>query len=304
MALAALTLVVAACTEEGPLGGTPTQVAGSAPGTLAQNQPATPPPQAIASPKPNAPNQVATPTPLHLASPPPPSPSPVPLPGASTTASTAPGVSPSPTASGSPDPAASPTPTPSPSPFITTGVATDLAVSGPAYFVLSKKKNPTALEDLIFTRHGHFKVVTEGAHHYLKHADYPDTFYVQGYTKFSSLEDAPDEINGISEAVLTTTWSGSPTSLSAVAIDLSSDSSKVKFNGQGELTINGVNPGGRHTYVGLAQFQQPENLIARPEYARFYRYTAGPLFLGVAFTGTSRPVGTANDILTQTLNGV
>jgi hypothetical protein len=301
LALAALTLLVAACTEEGPLGGTPTQVAGQAPGTLAQNQPATPPPQAIASPKHTSPNQVATPTPLNLASPPPPSPSPVPLPGASTTATAAPGVSPSPTASGSPDPAASPTPTPSPSPFTTTGVATDLAVSGPAYFVLSTKKSPTALEDLVFTRHGHFKMVTEGANHYLKHADH--AYYVLGHMKISGADDAPDETNGISEAVLTTTWSGSPSSLGAVAIDVSSDSSKVKFTIRGELLINGVNPGGRHTYVGLAQFQQPENLIALPAFARFYRYPAGTLFLGVPFSGTSRPVGTANPIKTETLNG-
>jgi hypothetical protein len=304
LALAALTLVVAACTEEGPLGGTPTQVAGQPAGTLPQNQPATPPPQAIASPKQSAAHQVATPTPLNLASPPPASPSPVPLPVSS--GSAAPGTSPSPTASTSPDPSASPTPSPSPSPFSTTGVATDLAVSGPAYFVLSAKINPDALEDLVFTRHGHFKMVTEGSNHYLKHADHKQAFYVLGYARTSTADDAPDETHGISEAVMTTNWAGSPTMLSPVSIDLSSDSSKVKFSIQGELLVNSVNPGGRHTYVGLAQFEKPEFLTTVSGVDRFYRYTpnALQLFMGVAVTGPLRPVGNhPNFILVEQLNG-
>jgi hypothetical protein len=306
--LAVCLAVASGCTED-PLGTgtTPTQVAGQAPNTPAQNQPATPPPQVIASPRVIDPTQVATPVP------------PSPRPTASVAmpdASASPGASPSASASVSPSPGASASP--DADAFEMTGVATDLAISGPGYFVLATKPEPTVLEDLFFTRDGHFKVVKETVPTgsvplaRLKHADH-GTFYVVGYAHAGAGTGAPDETSGLSEAVLATTWYGAPARAAALGLDADRNpdaTTKLSFDATGALRVADAAPRGAdgnpmQAYVGLAQFTRPQDLTAVPNMPGFWRYNAnaGSLYLGVAFTGTSRPVGTANLILTGTLEG-
>ncbi|MFN3432501.1 MAG: hypothetical protein ACK46X_21455 [Candidatus Sericytochromatia bacterium] len=193
-----------------------------------------------------------------------------------------------------------------------------MAISGPGYFVLATKPEPTALEDLFFTRDGHFKVVkdTSTANGVpmarLRHADH-DTFYVVGYAHAGAGTGAPDETSGISEAVLATTWYGAATRAAALSLDADRNpdaTTKLSFDATGALRVAGLAPRGAdgnpmQAYVGLAQFERPDDLVTVPGFSGFLRYSpnAGRLFLGVAFTGTARPVGTANLIRTGTLEG-
>ncbi|MNS23991.1 flagellar hook protein FlgE [compost metagenome] len=296
------------CTDD-PLGTgtTSTQVAGQAPNSPAQNHPATPPPQVIASPRVIDPTQVATPVP--------PSPkvtaSPA-MPGASAS----PGASPSASASVSPSPGASASP--NADTFEKTGVATDLAISGPGYFVLSTLTEPMVLENLHFTRNGHFKVEKDPASAggvpmaRLKHADY-DSFYVIGYSHGGTGTSAPVEQAGLSEAVLTTTWDNQPVKTAALILDADRNpeaTTKLSFDATGALRIAGSAPRGvdgtlMQAYVAIAQFQVPDNLVpvAGADGLLRYNATVAQMHLGVALTGTSRPVGNANLILTGTLEG-
>ena len=58
-------------------------------------------------------------------------------------------------------------------------------------------------------------------------------------------------------------------------------------------------------YLAIAQFQHPSGLVAVTGADGLLRFnaTVAQVHLGVAVTGLSRPVGTANLILTGTLEG-
>jgi hypothetical protein len=187
-------------------------------------------------------------------------------------------------------------------------VATDLYISGPAYFLLSTKAAPTALEDLLFTRNGHLKTKTETVNglsvYRLVHAD--DGLYVLGFAKAGASASAgvPDETSGISEAVLTQNWGGTATAASALTLDADRNAgadTKLSFNTLGLLRMTDADPragtGDPLTaYVALAELEHPEALVSVPAFTGVYRFNAnaGRIFTGVAYSGANRPVGSAN----------
>ncbi|MDB5097838.1 MAG: hypothetical protein JWM80_2259 [Cyanobacteria bacterium RYN_339] len=260
----------------------------------AQAHPATPAAPAMATPKPAPSPLMATPRPSVVAVP------------------TPPPASPSPTASL--DPAASPVATPTPDRYKKTTVATDLAVSGPGFFVLATKPNPASAADLLFTRNGHFKLVhdTAGALSLwrLRHATFD--FYAAGYMIAGGTgAGAPSETSASDHAELATSWGGLDTTLGGVVIDAERNTdalttARFDFTGRlllGELAPRGADGGPVQVYVGVAQVAEPSQLVAQPGFAGVYKYVpaAGALQLGVATSGDGRPVGNANLILTSTL---
>lgn len=313
--------VVASCADDPTATSTSTASTGGArtPGTLAQQQPATPPPGVVPSPKGSAELAgVATPTPVVLPSPIMPASPQAAEPSASPTAAA--GASASPTASASPG-TTSPSPgasaSPVPAGYTKTNVATDLAVSGPGYFVLATKPNPSVLEDLYYTRNGHFKLVKENvdggpAQWRLKHTT--SDFYVVGFAITPGRSDAPDETSGISEALLNSQWGGTAVSAVAVSLDAGRNpdaATKLSFSNAGRVSYDGNDPFASDgvqrvaSYVGLVQFEHPEHLVAQPGIDGVYRFAAdaGRIFLGVSVTGLNRPVGNNNRILVGTLEG-
>jgi flagellar hook protein FlgE len=201
-----------------------------------------------------------------------------------------------------------------PAGYTKTNVATDLAVSGPGYLVLSTKRNPTMLEDLFFTRKGHLKLQNEVDNGLtltrLMHTA-NGTFYLLGYQAAGSPAGDPVETTGISEGVLSTTWGGTAIAPAPLSLDADRNakaSTDLNFTSEGQLLMGTAAPhatDGRDltAYVVLAQFTHPESLSAVSGIDGFFRYNAnaGPIFMGVA--GLGRPVGAANLILPATLEG-
>jgi hypothetical protein len=290
-------LALAACEDPG----TPLVATGDASGTaVAQSHPATPPPKTVATPTPGQEVQkVATPTPVPTPATPGPSPT---------------QAAPSPSASPTVDPAATGVATPAPERYKKTGVATDLSVSGPGYFVLATKPNPGGVADLLFTRNGHFTLVhdTAGALSLwrLRHASFQ--FYVAGYMVAGGTgAGAPDETAADGRAQLQTSWGGLDTSLQGLVIDAERNAdatslARFDFTGRlmlGEVAPRGADGGPVQVYVGLAQVADPAGLVAQPGFDGVYKYApaAGTLQLGVATSGDGRPVGNANLVLTGQL---
>jgi hypothetical protein len=204
-----------------------------------------------------------------------------------------------------------------PAGYTKTGVATDLAVSGPAYFVLATKAEPTAVEDLLFTRNGHFALKLETPNpggpslQWLKHSD--GAFYVLGFSH-PETTTYPEETSGINESILTVPWGTATAKATGLGVDAQRNpdaGSKMAFTATGLMQINGQAPfdadgATRLTkYVALAQFEHPESLSAVSGFDGVYRFNpnAGRIFLGVAVSGTGRPVGAANLIIPATLEG-
>lgn len=294
---------------------TPGASASGAP-TLTQSRPATPAPLAIATPVHESPPPVATPVPRAVATV-----TPTPPPIAPTSG---PSASPSPAASASPT--ASPSATPSPAgtsgPFSRTGAPADLAVSGPGYFVLATKPNPVGIEDLLFTRHGHFRLKAESSGSVpvfrLRHADH--AFYVVGYQVAGEPAVPPAETAGEDQAVLATTWGA--TGLAAAGLSLDADrnpqaQSQLAFDYTGKLLVAGGAPRAADgqlgtLYVAIAQFDSPDRLVPALGFPGILRYetsalepaeppTGGQVRLGVAVSGVGRPLGNANLILSGSL---
>lgn len=295
--VATLLALVLGCTED------PASVSGTSPsGTRIAGEVKTDPGQ-FATPTPRgAPRlpsedtpEMATPTP---ALPPVASPAPTPTPTPAHD-----GASPSPSASASPGADR----------FEKTGQATDIAVSGPAYLVLSTKAEPTTVEDLLFTKNGHLQVEkdTTGqvAVFRLRHADHK--FHVVGFARAGAKEiGAPAETTGPGAALLTSEWV-SPIKALGLALDADRNpdaGSKLSFDYTGKLRLAEVDPrsgdgGGLQAYVALAQVAEPKDLVEQPGFEGVYKYRpeAGAIALGVAVTGAGRTVGNANLILTGTL---
>lgn len=290
-AIVAAALVLAACD------GTPVTVSGDLPDALAT--PATPPPTGVPTPP--------RPTPTGSVATPPPTAQPTP-------------ATPNPDASmadvqATPDGMASGATSPAPgSGYQKTGTATDLAVSGPAYFVLSTKPNPTTTSDLLFTRDGRFTFVhdTAGSLSLWRLRHQADNFFVVGYTlSGGTAAGAPDETGAADHAELATTWTGE----NVVALGLFLDADRnpdapgdVSFDFTGRMKAGESAPRGSdgnsvQAYVALAQFGTPGKLVAQPGFTGVYKYAAaaGTLNLGVAVSGDGHVVGNGNLILTGTL---
>jgi hypothetical protein len=288
-------LALAACEDPGLSAG----VAGDPAGLAQQAHPATPPPREVTTPRPLASQQVATPTPTPGRASPAPSPS---------------AAAPSPSPSAGLEAAASAAATPAPERYKKTGVATDLAVSGPGYFVLATKPNPGSVADLLFTRDGHFSLTHDSAGALslwrLRHATH--AFYVAGYMIAGGTgAGAPDETAAADHAELATSWGGNPVVLEGLVIDAERNvdaptQARFDFTGRlllGELAPRGSDGGPVQLYVGLAQVANAGGLVAQPGFTGVYKYApaAGQLQLGVATSGDGRPVGNANLVLTGTL---
>jgi hypothetical protein len=288
--------LVLGCTED-PAGvsgspGTGTRIAGEVQSDPAQF--ATPTPKAPPTSPFEEDTAMATPTPAPL---PFASPAPTPTPTPATNTSASPSASPAPDADR----------------YTKTSVATDIAVSGPGYMVLSTKADPTTVEDLLFTKNGHFEVEkdTTGqvAVFRLRHGDHK--FHVVGFTKSGTKDvGAPGETSGTGAALLTSEWGGT---VKAAGLALDADRnpdtvSKLSFDYTGKLRLAEVDPragdgGGLQAFVGLATFEKPAELVDQPGFEGDYQYRqeAGAIALGVAVTGAGRTVGNANLILTGTL---
>lgn len=265
---------------------------------LTQTQPATPGPRIIATPRIENTPLVATPapaTPSPSTSPPPPSPSPTPVAG-------------TPSASPSPDPGASP------DRYKKTNLPLDLAISGPGYFVLSTKPNPMAVEDLLFTRTGHFKLQGDTAGSLslfrLRHAD--TDFHAVGFMiPGGTAAGAPEETTSEDGAQLATMWG--PLATTALGVFLDADrntdaAAKASFDYTGRVKVADTSPRGPdgspvQLYVAVAQFATPTALVSQPGFKGIFKYdpAAGAVQLGVAVSGPGRVVGNANLILTSTL---
>ena len=318
--VAAALALAAGCDEQVPgSAGAPDPGASGQP-VLTQNRPATPAPQTVATPVPPSLPPVATPVAQPVAQV---TPTPAPI---SPTAS--PSGSPTPSPGGSPtaSPSGSPTPAPSPSgPFTKTQVATDLAVSGPGYFVLSTKPYPTGIEDLLFTRHGkfRFKADTIGAVavQRLRHADH--AFHVVGWQTAGEQASPPLETMAEDYAVLATTWGGA--NVGAIGLYLDADRNptgltQAAFDFTGKLSVAGAAPrvadgGPGAAYVAIAQFDSADRLVPAVGFPGIFRYETsaiepdpdeqppepGMVRLGVAVSGPGRTVGNANLIVVGSL---
>ena len=286
----ALLSLVAGCTEDpaGTAGADGTRIAGEVRPDAAQF--ATPTPRVIATPTPESTSKAAT----HEPSTPPVAPS-------------APGPTPTPVG-------ASPSASPSASAgrFTKTGKATAIAVSGPGFFVLSTKAEPTAVEDLLFTKDGHLTVEkdTSGAIAVfrVRHGDFQ--FHLVGFARpGGATVGAPGETSTDDASVLVTNWGG-PVPGAGLQVDADRNpeaATKLGFDYTGKLRVAEADPRGAdgtavQAYVAIAQVDTPEELLPQPGFKGIFKYRpeAGTLRLGVAVTGTGRPVGNANLILTST----
>lgn len=291
LSLSVLLGVVVGCTED-PAGTTtdPTRVAGEVRNDAAQF--ATPTPRVLITPTPEASSTMATPEPS--------------APPAATTAPT-----PTPTPVGA-STAPSASPSGSASPYKKTGVATDLAVSGPGYFVLSTKADPIAVEDLLFTKDGHLTVEkdTSGAITVFRLRHGQHLFHLVGFSRSGGTGvGAPGETS-TPGAVLAAEWGGVvPAAGLALDADRNPEAgTKLTFDYTGKLRVAEVDPRGTdgaalQAYVAIAQVDDPDALVPQPGFDGVFKYQdeAGTLRLGVAVTGTGRPVGNANLVLTGTL---
>ncbi len=314
MLLAVLLAAAGGCDEQAP--GSADRPGASATGlpTLTQGRPATPGPLAVATPTRESPPPVATPVPRVVA---PVTPTPAPI-----APSNDPGASPSPQASPGPSPSASPSATGTTGPFSKTGAPADLAVSGPGYFVLATKPYPLGIEDLLFTRHGHFRLKAETIGSLpvfrLRHAD--QAFYVVGYQLAGEPVTPPAETAGEDVAVLATTWGTASTALSGLYLDADRNpqaQTQLGFDFTGKLLLAGTAPRAADgapgsVYVAIAQFDSPDRLVPASGFPGILRYETaasapddappgGQVRLGVAVSGVGRPVGNANLILTGSL---
>lgn len=314
--LVATTAVVAGCDEPVPGAAAGPAAAASGQPVLTQSRPATPAPPAIATPVTQPPPPVATPVPQVVATVTP-TPAPIaPSPGGSTS----PSASPSPQASGSPSP--SPSPSASAGPFTKTGAPGDLAISGPGYFVLATKPAPLGIEDLLFTRHGKFRLKAEtmGAVPVLRlrHADH--AFHVVGLVATGEPAAPPAETAGEDQAQLVTTWGGT---LAATGLYLDADrnpqaQTALAFDYTGKLLVAGAAPRGLDgqaaaAYVVIAQFDSPDRLVPAVGFPGIFRYETsalepeegeepgGLVRLGVAVSGAGRVVGNANLVVVGSL---
>ena len=191
-----------------------------------------------------------------------------------------------------------------------TGEATDLAIEGDGFFVLSRTKSPERPEDLVFTRDGYFHlefspgpVDGTGTYGLVNR----DGLYVMAYqtTVDPAVRPfglAPEE----SVDTLLTQAPGEPpveVRPTALQLDLLSNpnvANATQLDTQGMLRISDAaprDPSGRelnlHVVLAASSFPQYLQLLQRGEYA--YTRTAGRLFLGTAANaGPGREVGTHN----------
>lgn len=294
-AFAAAVLAIAIGCTDGNATGVQTSATDPVPG-LAENAPATPAAKSEPTPLPSDASGFATPVPPPAPATAPPSPTqPLSTPGDATSTVAL--------------------PSPIPSGYRKTNVPTDLAVSGPAYFVLSTRPDPAGLEDLIFTRDGHFKLVAETDnglnHEWLRHD--PDGFNVVAYVRENAGASAPDERSGTGDALLATTWQGTAVQATSLALDADRNPdllAKVAFDYTGRLAIGGADPRAsdgqpQATLVTLAQFADPAQLAPLAGFAGMFRYqaAAGTMTLGVAVSGPGRTLGNANLLLAGSLEG-
>lgn len=291
LALAALVGLTVGCAED-PAGtaGSDTRLAGAGPGAAAQF--ATPTPRVLLTPGPEDRPEMATPEPTP---PPVATPAPTPTPTPAT-------------------PSASPSAAASAGPFEKTGAATDIAVSGPGYFVLSTKAEPVSVDDLLFSKNGHLTVEKDTAQplavYRVRHGDHQ--FHLVGFARAgTSAVGAPGETSTLlGPSLLTSQWGGTVTG-AGLALDADRNpeaASKLSFDYTGKLKVAEADPRGTdgapiQAYVAIAQFDDPDALVPQPGFAGVYRYQgeAGVIRVGVAVTGTERPVGNANLILVRTL---
>ncbi|HEY9723541.1 MAG TPA: hypothetical protein V6D47_16135, partial [Oscillatoriaceae cyanobacterium] len=257
---------------------------------------ATPPPRLAPSPASNDAPPVATPvppTPLPAAKPS------APQPIATASDATGTVVLPSPVASG----------------YHKTDVPTDLAVSGPAYFVLATKPDPQGLEDLVFTRNGHFKLVseTDGGLNILRLRHDPDDFHVVAYARENAGESAPDERSGTGDSVIATTWQGTAVAADGLALDADRNPdalNKIGFDYTGRLQIGGADPRASDgqseaLLLALAEFANSSALAPVNGFPGMYRYqaAAGTITMGVGVSGPNRTLGDGNLLLDGNLEG-
>lgn len=283
-------------------------LAGSQPGPSAT--PATPPPRAVATPFREVLPPVATP---GLATPPArvtPTPSPISPDGRQS--------EPTPEATASRDTLASPSPQPSASgtlgPYRTTQQPMDLALSGPAFFVLATKPEPTAKEDLLLSRHGHFRMQQEmgarGMVWRLRHGDLG--LYVVGFSGPQGPDpQEPEERTQLGDVPLWTRWRDTPASMTALTLDAERNpqaNSQLRSDHTGLLQLQLDPPRAEdrsplRVRLALIEVERPEALLPASGTTLMFRYApaAGPARLGVAVSGAGRVLGSRNLVLTGRL---
>lgn len=200
---------------------------------------------------------------------------------------------------------------------VNTGGQTDLAISGDAFFVLSKVPNPSSVDDLVFTRDGSFQfdflngpVAGTGTYRLVN----KDGLFVMGYqTPFTdpALRGVqPQERNGSDLAAFNSVASNgaggtTPAQLTAISLDLvrnpDAANNNVTFDARGRLSVAGGDPvdlanNTANVHVGLAKFANPQGLNRQSGGAYFgYSNVAGQIFSGTAAdAGPGRVVGSTN----------
>lgn len=206
--------------------------------------------------------------------------------------------------------------------YVKTFAPLDLAIAGQGYFCVATRPDPQSLDDVFFTRYGHFELDFVPAASPTPEAGggagtwrlmTPDGLYVLGFT--SPGATPPPEARG---TTLSTTFtlggSGGPMVTAApILIDAQANPTfEPRFNFQGQLfnqTQAPVDANGddQQVYLAIAQFDTPAGLHAHPGESTYnWVPDAGAIDVGIAGVQAGpaqlpRPVGASNLIRPETL---
>ncbi|HEY9723542.1 MAG TPA: hypothetical protein V6D47_16140 [Oscillatoriaceae cyanobacterium] len=197
----------------------------------------------------------------------------------------------------------------------------DVAIAGPGYFCVATRPNPQSLDDIFFTRYGHFEFDFVPAASSTPEAGSgpgtwrlmtPDGLYVLGFTTQST--QLPAEARGTTLSTFTLGGSGGPTLTAApIGVDaMANPTFEPRFNFQGQLTNQTQAPvdsdgNDQLIYLAIAQFDAPGGLNAHPGETTYnWISDAGTIDVGIAGVraepdSVPRPVGAANLIRPETL---
>ena len=205
-----------------------------------------------------------------------------------------------------------------------TGNPTDLAISGDAFFVLSRVPVPRTMDDLMFTRDGsfHFEhmegpVAGTGTYRMVN----KDGFFVMG---FNSPVDptnrpfgtAPAESQGTDLSAfnpLVTNGAGQPPAqlqMQNIQLDMVRNpnaANNVSFDAQGMLRVDGEEPrdlanNQANMHVALTKFANAQGLERDGGGAYFnYDIVAGQIFTGTAANAQGGVIGSTNVLTSQAI---
>lgn len=217
-----------------------------------------------------------------------------------------------------------------------TGQASNLAITGDAFFVLSRVPVPRSMDDIVFTRNGdfHFEflpgTLRDPQGNLVKGVGTfrlvnKDGLFVQGYN-IPAIENVrpfgtpPEESQGTDlQSLSTITVPDGPGQnprripLQNIQLDLARNpdaANNISFDSQGLVRVKGVEPrdlanNPASMYVALTKFANQGGLDRKNSGADFtYDIVAGEMFTGVAGTGNAVPgriVGSTNVITPQAL---